>query len=66
MRFFGRDLKKATPEDDQKLKDAFKENEVGFKDVMAMLFSAFFMLVLPCLVILMGISLLCLWLFGML
>ena len=66
MLFFKKRLKKSTPEEDQQFRDMMQENEVGFKDGMAMIVSALLVIVLPCLLILCGIALLGLWLFGVL
>ncbi|MBQ3141489.1 MAG: hypothetical protein IJC25_05970 [Clostridia bacterium] len=61
--FFKKRLRKATPEDDAKLAQAMEENDVGFKDRFAMVVSAFLVIVLPCLLILLAISGFALWLF---
>ncbi len=45
-------LKKAKPEDEEKLVEAMRENDVGAKDTFAMILSAFLVIVLPCLLIL--------------
>ena len=66
MLFYRKRLKKSTPEDEAKLKQAMEENNVGFKDGMAMILSAFLVLVLPCLLILVGISILAMLIFGVL
>ncbi|MDD5865997.1 MAG: hypothetical protein PUD07_05940 [bacterium] len=66
MLFFRKKLKKATKEDEEKLRAAFEENDVGAKDHFAMLFSAFFVIILPCLLVLIGLSLLGLLLCGVL
>lgn len=66
MLFFKKRLKKSTPEEDRQFRQMMQENEIGFKDGMAMIASAFLVLVLPCLLILCGIALLGLWLFGVL
>lgn len=66
MLFFKKRLKKSTPEEDQQFRNMMQESGVGFKDGMAMIFSAFLVIVLPCLLILCGMALLGLWLFGVL
>ena len=66
MLFFKKRLKKSTPEEDQQFRNMMQENGVGFKDGMAMIFSALLVIVLPCLLILCGIAALGLWLFGVL
>ncbi len=62
--FFRKRLKKWTPEDDEKLARAMNENNVGFKDRIAMVIAAFLVIVIPCLLVLLGISGLALLLFG--
>ncbi len=64
MLFFKKRLKKATDEDEARFVQAMEENNVGFKDKIAMVISAFFVIVLPCLLILLGISGIALLLFG--
>ena len=59
-------LRKATEEDDVRLAQAMQENKVGFKDGFAMIVAALFTIILPCLLILVGICLLAMLLFGML
>ncbi len=66
MLFLKKRLKKSTPEEDQQFRELMQENDVGFKDGMAMILSAFLVIVLPCLLILGGIAVLGLWLFGVL
>lgn len=66
MLFFKKKLKRSTPEQDEQFRQMMQEERVGFKDGMAMIISAFLVLVLPCLLILCGMSLLALWLFGVL
>ncbi len=66
MLFFKKRLKKSTPEEDKQFREMMQESGVGFKDGMAMILAAFITLVLPCILILGGIALLGLWLFGVL
>ena len=66
MFFFKKRLKKATAEDDKKFREMMQENDVGKKDSIAMVLAALLVLVLPCLLVLLGISLLALFLFGVL
>ncbi len=66
MLFFKKRLKKSTPEEDQQFRELMQQNDVGFKDGMAMILSAFLVIVLPCLLVLCGIAVLGLWLFGVL
>ena len=62
--FFSKKLKKGTPEDSEKLRCRFDENQVGAKDTFAMLVSAFLVLVLPSLLVLGVLCFLVLLLFG--
>ncbi len=55
MKIFGRKLKKSTKEDDERFVQAMEENNVGFKDRMAMIFSAFVVIILPCTLVLLFI-----------
>lgn len=64
MLFFRKRIRKATEDDDRRLAEAMQENKVGLKDGFAMLLSALLVLVLPCLLILAGLGLLALFLFG--
>ncbi len=64
MLFYRKRLKTATKEDDERFCDVMEEEKVTFKDRFAMALSAFFVIVVPCFLILLGISLLALWLFG--
>ena len=64
MLFFRKRLRKATKEDDERFAQAFEENNVGFKDKLAMILSAFLVLVLPSLLVLLGLCGLTMLLFG--
>ena len=66
MLFFKKRLKRSTPEEDRQFRQMMQENDVSLKDSLAMIASAFLVLVLPSLLILCGIALLGLWLFGIL
>ena len=57
-------LKKSTPKEEKEFQENLEKENVGVKDFIALLSSAFFVLILPCIVILLIISLLLLWLFG--
>lgn len=57
-------LKKSTPESEKEFGDRFKEAGVTWKDKLAMIISAFFVLFLPAALILGGFGLLVLWMFG--
>lgn len=66
MLFFKKRLRKSSPEEDKQFRELMQQNDVGFKDGMAMILSAFLVIVLPCLLLLCGIAALGLWLFGVL
>ena len=66
MLFFKKRLRKSSPEEDKQFRELMQQNDVGFKDGMAMILSAFLVIVLPCLLLLCGIAVLGLWLFGVL
>ncbi len=59
-------LRKPDPNDAQALSDRFEEAKVGWKDRFAMVVSAYLVLLVPCLLLLTGLSLLMLWIFGVL
>ncbi len=64
--FFKKRLKKSTPEEDEKFAEMMDECEVDFKDKLAMVISAFIVIVLPCLLILIGLCLVACLLLGLL
>ena len=57
-------LKKATDKDDEEFARRMHDGNVGCADSFAMIVSAFFVLVLPCLGILAAFAALILWLLG--
>ncbi len=57
-------LKKSTPEEEAEFRERMSEENVPFTDKLIMLLTAFVVLVLPSALILLGISLLVLWIFG--
>ena len=59
-----RRLKKADPKKEKEFKENLEKENFGVKDFVALLTSAFFVLILPCILILGGIGLLLMWLFG--
>ncbi len=59
-----RRLKKASKEEDLEFRERMSSVDVTRKDKLAMLLSAFLVIVLPCLLILGVFSLLMLWIFG--
>ena len=56
-------LKKPDPKAMEELAERFEEQKVGWKDRFAMIVSAYLVLLLPCLALLVAFSLLILWLF---
>ncbi len=65
MFFFRKRLKKSIKEDEIAFGEMIKKEEIGFKDGFAMIVSAFFVIVLPCLLILVGLSTLAMLVLGM-
>ena len=57
-------LKKATPEQEQEFKNRMEG--VPLQDKVIMTVTAFFVLVIPCLLVIGGMCLLLMWMFGML
>lgn len=49
-----RNLKKATPEDEARFREQMQENNVDFKDGLAMTLAAFLVIVLPAILILLA------------
>ena len=66
MLFFRKRLRKSTPEEFNRFHEDMQNEDVKFKDKVAMVLSAYLIIVLPCLLILIGISLLAMFLLGML
>ena len=66
MLFHRKRSKKEITEEDKRLAQAMRENKVGFKDGFAMFLAAMLTLVLPCFLILAGICVLAMFLFGVL
>ena len=59
-------LKKSTPEQEEEFREIMTEEKVGFKDKMAMIVSAFIVLVVPSALVLIILSVIVLALFGQL
>ncbi len=64
MSFLKKGLNQATPEAEAEFSERMKENQVGGKDTLAMIASAFLVIVLPCLGVLLAFSGLIMLLFG--
>ena len=59
-----RRLKKASKKDQEEFKERLREADLPWKDKFAMIASAFFVIVLPCLLVLVALSLFVMWIFG--
>lgn len=59
-------LKKSTKEDEQQFAQMMEEEKVGWADRFAMLISAFFVIMLPCIGILLAFAGLIMWIIGLL
>lgn len=59
-------LKKSTPEQEAEFRERMSRENVPFLDKVIMIATAFVVIVLPCLLVLVGMSLLVMWLLGML
>lgn len=59
-----RNLKKATPEDEARFREQMQENNVGFKDGLAMALAALLVIVLPAILILLACCFLAMLLLG--
>lgn len=63
--FFGwKKLKKLDKEKEKAWRDDIANEKISFKDALAMLAAAFFTLILPAMLVLLGLSFLALWMFG--
>ena len=63
---FRKRLKKSTREQEVQFGRMFEEEHVGWKDKLAMLISAYLVIVTPILLILIGMCMVALWIFGLL
>lgn len=59
-------LKKSTKEEEEQFSMMLEEEEVGWKDKLAMLIAAFFTIMLPCIGVLLAFAALIMWLVGLL
>ena len=59
-------LKKSTKEEEEQFGLMMEEEQVGWKDKLAMLIAAFFTIMLPCIGILLGFAALMMWIVGLL
>ena len=63
---FRKHLKKSTPEQEAQFGRMLEEEHVGWKDKLAMVLSAYLVIVGPIRLVLMGLILVAFWLFGLL
>ena len=59
-------LKKSTKEEEAQFSRMLEEEQVGWKDKLAMLIAAFFTILLPCIGVLLAFAALIMWLVGLL
>ena len=57
-------LKKSTKEEEEQFGRMMEEEKVGCADKFAMLFAAFFTIMLPCIAVLVAFAALMMWLIG--
>ena len=58
-------LKKSTKEEEAKFSQMLEEEQVGWKDKLAMLIAAFFTIMLPCVAVLLAFGGLIMWIIGL-
>ena len=59
-------LKKSTPEQEKEFSEMMEEEKVGWKDRLAMMLSAYVVIIIPCLLILIFLCVFMLWIMGLL
>ena len=59
-------LKKSSPENESDFKERMSDDRLSVQDKVIMILTSFVVIVLPCALILIGMSLLMLWIFGLL
>ena len=59
-------INQVTPEQEQEFQERMSQENVSVADKVIMVITSFFVIVIPCAVVLIGISLLTLWIFGLL
>ncbi len=59
-------LKKSSPENESDFKERMSDERLPVQDKVIMILTSFVVIVLPCALILIGMSLLMLWVFGLL
>ena len=58
-------LKKSTKEEEAQFSQMLEEEQVGWKDKLAMLIAAFFTIMLPCVAVLLAFGGLIMWIIGL-
>ena len=58
-------LKKSTKEEEAQFSQMLEEENVGWKDKLAMLIAAFFTIMLPCVAVLLGFAAFIMWIIGL-
>lgn len=64
MAFFRKRLPKYDPEKQEQKLQQISEEELSWKDKLAMVLSAYLVILLPVMLVLIGLMLLCMWAFG--
>lgn len=57
-------LKQSTPEMEQEFSDRLEQENVPFSEKLVMIGTAFVIIVIPCILVLLGIAFFSLWVFG--
>lgn len=59
-----RRIKKSTPEQEAEFKERMSDEQVPLVDKVIMIVTSFFVIVIPCALVLIGMSVLVMWIFG--
>ena len=57
-------IKESTPEMEEEFRERFEQVDVPLVDKLVMIGTAFFVIIIPCILILLGIALFSMWFFG--
>lgn len=57
-------IKESTPEMEEEFRERFEQVDVPLVDKLVMIGTAFFVIIIPCILILFGIALFSMWVFG--
>ena len=63
---FEKHLKKSTPEEEEAFRERMTDEKLPLADKLIMVGTAFVVIVIPCALVLIGMSLLAMWMFGLL